>query len=281
MSAVSLPSERPARPVVDGAVYYAAAGEPRLFCYADTPPEGEAETNVEFVPHVVPIRDLRRARGTLRLDVEGAAAYRHRSAVRDFLDEDELRHVGYAESAAIVRAVTGAEQVVVFDHNIRRGADPIPASPACAHKRPVFHVHTDFTADSAPVRASRVLDPQLASTRRIAAINVWRPIAAPVLDSPLALCDASSVAASDLVAAELRYPDRTGEIYYVRYNAAHRWYYLTEMRSDEVWVFKNYDAATDGRARFTPHTAFLDPTQDPGVPARESVEFRAFAVFRE
>jgi hypothetical protein len=50
------------------------------------------------------------------------------------------------------------------------------------------------------------------------------------------------------------------------------------MRTDEVWLFKNYDTATDGRARFTPHTAFVDPTHAV-VAARESVEFRTFAFF--
>lgn len=50
------------------------------------------------------------------------------------------------------------------------------------------------------------------------------------------------------------------------------------MRTDEAWVFKNYDSATDGRARFTPHTAFVDPTHPAAAP-RESIEFRAFAFY--
>ena len=33
----------------------------------------------------------------------------------------------------------------------------------------------------------------------------------------------------------------------------------------------------DGRAQFTPHTAFSLPDQD-GAPARESIEIRAFVV---
>lgn len=272
--------------VVKGSVYYAGTLEQPLFCYAGSAPPGEPETNVEFAPHSVAIRDIRQAAGALRLDVEGAAVFEHRSAVRSFHDEAELRRVGYAEAAAIARAATGAAHVVVFDHNVRRGAsasepgdNALAAGPGCAHKRPVFHVHTDFTADSAPIRAKAILGATFASARRIAQLNVWRPITGPVRDSPLALCDASSVAPADLVPAQLRYPERTGEIYYVRFNPAHRWYYLPEMRTDEVWVFKNYDAATDGRARFTPHTAFLDPWQDETVPARESIEFRALAVF--
>jgi hypothetical protein len=118
------------------------------------------------------------------------------------------------------------------------------------------------------------------SGRRLAAINVWRPLAEPLRDCPLALCDASSIAARDLHETDLLYPDRTGQIYYVTFNPAHTWYYASDMRTDEVWVFKNYDSATDGRARFTPHTAFVAPSRNLAA-ARESIEFRTFAFFDE
>jgi len=261
---------------IEGSVYYAAAGRQPLFAYANTVPAGEAETNVEFVAHTVAIRDLRGSGGEPRLDVEGAALVRHRSAVRDFYDEDELRRVGYAEAADILKTLTGAQQIAVFDHNVRRGADASDPKYAYARK-PVFHVHTDFTAGSAPLRAQTVLRPGVMDGRRMMQLNLWRPIAEPVLDNALALCDASSVRPSDLLATALRYPERQGEIYYVKFNPTHRWWYASEMRRDEVWAFKNYDSAADGRARFTPHTAFQ--TRSAALPKRESVEFRAFAVF--
>jgi hypothetical protein len=115
----------------------------------------------------------------------------------------------------------------------------------------------------------------------MAAINVWRPIAEPLRDCPLAICDASSVDERDLLAIDLLYPHRTGEIYYVAFNPAHRWYYASDMKTDEVWMFMNYDSAADGRARSTPHTAFVDPTPHPAIAARESVEFRVFAFFND
>ena len=37
---------------------------------------------------------------------------------------------------------------------------------------------------------------------------------------------------------------------------------------------------TDGRARFAPHTAFLDPTSPPGAPPRESIELRTLVFHR-
>ena len=60
---------------------------------------------------------------------------------------------------------------------------------------------------------------------------------------------------------------------------SNRWYYFPEMRRDEALVFKVYDAATDGRARYTAHTSFEDPTTPPGAPPRRSIEARMLAFF--
>jgi len=267
------------RASVQGSVYYAVrCDDRRLFHYAYAP-HGAEETNVEFAEHVVEIADVRQLARPLRLEVEGASVVRHRSEVRRFYDEEELQHVGYPETAELVRSVTGAAEVVVFDHNIRGRAQRAKAPTARAIRPPVFHIHTDFTGKSAEARAAAVLDRAAALDRRMAAINVWRPLAEPLRDCPLALCDASSVEKRDLLATDLLYPDRTGQIYYVAFNPAHRWYYASDMRTDEVWIFKNYDSAVDASAQSTPHTAFVDPTHHPVIAARESVEFRAFAFF--
>jgi uncharacterized ParB-like nuclease family protein len=262
---------------VQSTVYYAAGSNRHLFAHA-YPPHGTEETNIEFVEHLVDIRDVRHSPQPLRLEVEGASVLRHQSAVHSFYDEDELRRVGYAETAELVRSATGAAEVVVFDHNIRGRNGPTQALAATDVKSPVFHIHTDFSDTSAQSRAAAVLGRAPAPGQRMAAINVWRPIAEPLRDCPLAICDASSVEEGDLLAADLLYPNRKGQIYYVAFNPAHRWYYASDMRTDEVWLFKNYDTATDGRARFTPHTAFVDPTHRVVAP-RQSVEFRTFALF--
>jgi hypothetical protein len=262
-------------------VYYAAGSNRPLFSYAYAP-HGTEETNIEFVEHQVEIRDVRQSPRPLRLDVEGASVLRHRSAVHSFYNQEELRSVGYPETADLVRTVTGAADVVVFDHNIRGRNGPEKALVAAGDvKQPVFHVHTDFSGRSAHARAAAVIGRAPVPGQRMAAINVWRPIAEPLRDCPLAICDASSLDERDLIAADLLYPNRTGQIYYVTFNDAHRWYYASDMRTDEAWIFKNYDSASDGRARFAPHTAFVDPTPHAVVAARESVEFRTFAFFND
>ena len=262
---------------VRSALNYAAQSRGKLFYYAYAP-HGTRETNIEFIGHPVDIEDVRQSPAMLHIDVEGAQLVKHRSAVRSFYDSDELHRRAYPETAELVRSVTGATEVIVFDHNLRRGGNQPAAGVAGEIKRPVFHIHTDFSARSAPVRAAAALERPLMPGQRFAAINVWRPLAEPLRDCPLALCDASSVDERDLHETDLLYPDRTGQIYYVTFNPGHRWYFASDMRTDEAWLFKNYDSATDGRARFTPHTAFDDPTH-PAAAARESIEFRAFAFF--
>jgi hypothetical protein len=115
---------------------------------------------------------------------------------------------------------------------------------------------------------------------RVQVINMWRPIRGPLRDAPLAVCDSRTVAPDDLVPSDLVYRDRTGETYSVRYNAAHRWFYVPEMQPDEALLLKCFDSKTDGRARFAPHTAFEDPTAPADVLPRESIEIRTL-VFHE
>lgn len=68
------------------------------------------------------------------------------SAVRDFLDESQIRQVYYPEAERLVQAATGASKVMVFDHNIRNGERAKQGLEGI--KEPVKRVHNDFTAKS-------------------------------------------------------------------------------------------------------------------------------------
>ena len=59
------------------------------------------------------------------------------------------------------------------------------------------------------------------------------------------------------------------------FNPDHRWRYLPEMRTDEVMLLKCYDSETAGRARFSPHTAFVDPSVPDSVSPCENIELCA------
>ena len=128
----------------------------------------------------------------------------------------------------------------------------------------VRRVHNDYTEWSAPQRVRDILPNEADDllSRRFAIVQVWRPIR-EVLENPLAIADSRSLHEGDLVTVERRYPDRVGQTYRLKHNPAHRWFYFPRMQPEEAIVFTVYDSARDGRARFTPHTAFKDPTAPP------------------
>jgi hypothetical protein len=175
--------------------------------------------------------------------------------------------------------MSGANRVVVFDHTLRSGDEA--EREARLLREPVLSAHNDYTEWSGPNRVRELLPAEAEKLleRRFAIIQVWRAINRPIESNPLAIADARSIAPEDLLVAERRYPHRIGQTYRLKYNPAQRWYYFPRMRRDEALVFKVYDSEKDGRARFTPHTSFDDPSTPPGAPPRQSIEARALAFF--
>lgn len=243
-----------------------------------TPPGEEPIRNYRRAVHAVNINNGRPIADTLSLEREGIAFREYATAVTDFYDDEEVEAVYYPEMERLVMAVTGASKVLVFDHTRRVEGD----DPRDGHRRPVRGAHNDYTEKSGPQRVRDLVPAAEAEQRlgaRFAIVNVWRPISGPVRAAPLAVCDAQSLAPGDLVATDLVYSDRVGEVYGAAYGTHQRWYYFPDMERDEVILIKGYDSETDGRARFAPHTAFDDPTSPPDAPARESIEIRTLAFF--
>src|SRR3954451_7852323 len=229
-------------------------------------------------PHRVEIADGRRA-GDLSIDQNGFVLVDHRTQVRDFFDADELKRVYYPEVVALVQRVSGAKRVVIFDHTLRSGDEGEREEKLI--REPVLSAHNDYTEWSGPQRVREIMGDEAEALleRRFAIIQVWRAIDKPIQSNPLAVADARSVAPEDLMIAERRYPHRVGQTYRLKYNPNHRWFYFPQMRRDEAIVFTVYDSQKDGRARFTPHTSFDDPTTPPGAPPRQSIEMRALAFY--
>lgn len=245
------------------------------------PPAGVPQTTAVYREHTVEIRDVRPVAATLSLEDEGFQLLTSPTSVTDFGDQEAIRTRYYAEAISLLEKVTGASRVVVFDHTIRRRIPGAADRATGIPRQPVPRVHNDYTVKSGPQRVRDLLGDEADALlqKRFAVINVWRPIRGPIQDSPLAVTDARTVAEHDLVATDLVYPDRTGEIYYVKFNPDHRWFYAPAMRSEEVMLIKCYDSVADGRARFVPHSAFVDPTTPPGAPPRESIELRTLVFY--
>jgi hypothetical protein len=255
------------------------AEKPRNYTYE--PPPGVARTNATYEPHRVQIHNARLLASTTSLDREGFALMRHRSAVRNFYSEDELKRVYYPEAEGVVAETTGANRVIVFDHTIRRRIPGVADRTASEPRQPVPRVHNDYTETSGPQRVRDLMggEAERLLRGRYSVVNLWRPIRGPLRDAPLAVCDARSIAFEDFVPSDLIYRDRTGETYAVRYSAVHRWHYAPAMEADEVFLIKCYDSAKDGRARFSPHSAFEDPRAPADVLPRESIEIRTLAFY--
>ncbi len=258
--------------------------------YSYDPPDGTPRFNGRLEARVVTIEDARPLCGGLSLDEQGFVLSDHRSAVGDFWNEVELRAVHYTEVEHLLLGLTGASRALVFDHTLRRRANGRPpldgtGGSFAAVREPVGRVHADYTAVSAAARVRQVLGEAEAAVRlrqRFAILGLWRPTnLEPLLDAPLAVCDARSVAPGDMVRNELIYPDRRGETCIGMHNPAHRWHFFPGQRSDEVIVFKNFDSAAGvaGIAGVVPHTAFDDPHTPADAPLRESVELRAFVFY--
>ena len=244
---------------------------------------GEPKVFFETEDLPAQINDMRAVADTLSMDVNGFELRAHQSKVADLYDDDLIETQYNAELVAMLKDMTGADSVTIFDHT-RRSSDAAGARNPDGQRGPAGRVHADYTVKSGPQRAKDTLgeaevDRVLSSGGRIIQVNVWRPITGPVLRAPLALADSASVPAEDLIATDQRFPDRTGEIYQLARGDGHRWYYASEMTPDEVILIKGWDSIDDGRARFTPHGAFTHPSETDDMPARESIETRTYLVF--
>lgn len=260
-------------------VNYTRPGGPKPAVYLYETPEPHPAIEERNEPHQVAIHSARPIIETLSLDRQGFALTHGRTAIRNFDDPAELKAVYDAEVAALVLAKTGASRALVFDHTVRRiGGDDKSSSS----RAPVHVVHNDYTKKSGPQRVRDLLpagESERALKRRFVIVNVWRSINGPVRDTPLALADARTVADEDWIATDLKYPDRTGEVYRISFNPAHRWLYVPNLQPDEIILLKTFDSAEDGRARYAPHTAFEDPATLPGTARRQSIESRVLAFF--
>jgi hypothetical protein len=269
-------------PFVKAELNYLApvAGKPRT--YAFDPPPGEPKSTALPEPHILPIFDGRLVATGFSLDREGFELVRHPTVVRNFYDEEEVRRVYYPAVEAFLKATLKADRVVIFDHTVRKRVEGSADIRGAGPRQPATRVHVDQTVTSGANRVREHVPNEAEELLkgRVQVINLWRPIRGPVRDTPLAMLDGTTVKEGDLVASDLIYPNRSGETYSVKYNPDHRWFYIPEMMPDEAILLKCYDSATDGRTRFGPHTAFVDPTTPADAAPRESIELRTLVFHK-
>ena len=226
------------------------------------------------------------------ISTSGFELFDHPSRVEDFSDSAAVMSVYYDECKALAKRLTGAQHTFTYDHLIREPGRQISGggtdsgqprvTGAAQGGGYVGSVHMDYTTNTTwdaylAVHGER---PPL-NSKRILALNFWRPLSEVVDDYPLALCDARTVHAEDLFetviygygADNYSWHDVGIETYNVKASPRQHWYYYPGMRPNELLVFKSFDSeGTIGRA--CPHSAFSNPLAPADAPARRSIELR-------
>ena len=241
---------------------------------------GVVERSGDFEERLTLLTDGRDVAEQFTLDQNGFSFHRFKTEMEDFLDDTQVRKVYYREVQSFIKSITGAKTVHVFDHTIRIEDENKRNSQSV--RAPVEVAHNDYTEKSGPQRVRDLFEKEEAEDwlqQRYAVINVWRSINEPVITKPLALSDASTMQSGDFIETDLVYADRLGEILQVKYSVEQRWYYFSDMTRDEALLIKCFDSASDGRARFTAHTAFTNPNAPENTPPRESIEVRTLVAF--
>jgi hypothetical protein len=114
---------------VQGVLTYLMAGQARPRNYADDPPPGEPQSTAQYEERTVAIRSLRQEPGRFSVDREGFQFATAPSSFRSFADRDAIEEGYYAEAERVVAELTGASDVLVFDHTVRhRGIRPTPCA---------------------------------------------------------------------------------------------------------------------------------------------------------
>ncbi len=229
----------------------------------------------------VAIHDAWPIRDQISLDREGFELHPFEAPFTAFEDDAQIKNEFYKQVVSFVKAHTGAKRVEVFDHTIRKRLPPDLKAQTTVQRPAVMLVHSDYTVVSGPQRVRDIAPTEADELlkNRVVFYNVWKPLYHQVHELPLAMCDAQTHDADDMLRMDLKYQDRTGEIYVMRHSPKHRWMYFPKMLATQALLLKTYDSATDGRCRFMGHSAFEDPSSAPDAPKRESIEVRTMAFF--
>ena len=244
-------------------------------------PDPSVKTNPPGTdPREVEIHDGWPLLDKFSLDREGFVLKPFPAIFTDYNDDAVIKGQFYGQVADFVKRNTGAKRVEIFDHTVRKRMPSDLKAQTTVQRPAVQLVHADYTTKSAPQRVRDIFPDEADGLlqNRVAFYNVWKPLYARVEELPLAMCDVTSQADDDLLLMELKYKERTGEIYVMRHSPKHRWYYFPLMEADQALLLKTYDSDT-ARARFMAHTAFEHPDTPPDAKKRESIEVRTMAFF--
>jgi hypothetical protein len=257
-------------------IAYAGRSLPRPRYYAND----HGRDVLDITPIEMEVTDARACAPTL--DGAGFMLTEHLSAIADFGDRAAVEAIHRAEIVALVQQLSGADLVLVGSPGILRFSERAPQSGALDNSRPARFAHVDVSDATAAAFAQRGAPPGRPLARFVH-YNVWRAISPPPQDVPLAVCDARTVSAADLIAADAVFdspgkPEWSFEGLVLAHAPAHRWCWFPDMHRDEALIFKTHDSDRS-RAHCVPHVAFDHSACPAHAAPRASIEMRALALW--
>jgi hypothetical protein len=245
--------------------------------------------------HEVQIRDLRAAApGEVSIERQGFVLASHAShAARspEMLDTNLTAQGGlppvnvayYEELLPLIAKISGAREVIpqATGLTVRFSSRSERQSWAGA----AGFIHLDVTEQSVRgflERSLELVGRPIAPFRRMVLYQTWRAVSDPPQDNLLALCDRSSVPASDVVfydaiIGQLGEKLESIEARGCRWGPGHRWWWCSDMGPDDLLVFVGYDSAQPHAVQPF-HTGFDVPGCEGAAP-RASLEARFFAFY--
>ncbi len=175
------------------------------------------------------------------------------------------------------------QHIFIFDLTIRSNRKK-GAYNLDGQRLPADRAHVDYTLKSGPYRAKEIIGSKLFTEslnekKRIIQLNAWRPLCNEVKSSPLTFADPSTVQQNDLIATDQIFPNRIGEIYHIAYNKKQKWYWVPNMKKNEILLLKGWDSSDSHKIiKFTPHTSFNLKEQNIKKNPRTSIEARVFLI---
>ncbi|KAG4413917.1 hypothetical protein IFR04_012932 [Cadophora malorum] len=269
---------------------------PFLRLFKPTPgAEDDRATNLAFETKSVNVQDIRGLQTAPTLDSHGFRIADCATQVTDFSNPVSVNENYLAECEKLLRTtVEGADEVLCFDWRVRdsatmqRGTQIIETS-----SNPTSSVSGGMRDED--VERARAYDPENRAAMLSPALLVHIVVSRikhhfkeksdqllrgrfRVINWPLAVCDGSTLAESDVIEAEHRRETFSETSLYCLPRKSHRWYFQSRHRPDEALLVKIYDSNTEVKARYCPHTSFKLPNVHPDAPSRKSIEVRALVL---
>lgn len=249
----------------------------------------EHRSNIERVSSRMTIHDLRGRETSVSIDTNGFEILKYNGSIQEeFIQGSEAQQTYYKEMGDILKHRLNASKVIIYNYAFRsRGVSQPDEKYDDNHREAAFYPHVDIAASAVPGLVEKLIgkeEAEKAMCHRVQVLNVWRPLGSnAITHNSFTICDYQSInIEKDVHPYTVQGAMLHSAGYLVSRNDenTHKWYYLSKMRSDEMYVFKMADTKNDV-ARVACHTAFINENEPTPTLEQKSVEIRCLLLYAE